>query len=83
MAEVKIELLFKELSSRVDELEDKNAALKLLLTAMIASNTQEQSQQLKQYLSDWKKLTLQGQIADSNPLLNRLREIESVVGELK
>lgn len=80
MAEVKTELLIKELSARVDELEDKNAALKYLLIAMFASCTPEQSQQLRGHLSEWKRLN-----SDQMPdfLHRRLKEIESVVGELK
>ena len=80
MSEVKTELLVKELSARVDELEDKNAALKLLLAAMFASSTPEQSQQLTAYLSEWKRLN-SGQTPDS--VSSRLKEIESIVGELR
>ncbi|WP_131632008.1 hypothetical protein [Enterobacter kobei] len=80
MSEVKTELLVKELSARVDELEDKNSALKLLLAAMFALSTPEQSQQLTAYLSEWKRLN-SGQTPHS--VSRRLKEIESVVGELR
>ncbi|EJA4670684.1 hypothetical protein MVR12_005713 [Escherichia coli] len=84
MSAVTVDLLIKELSARVDELEANNTALKHAFTATFSCLPAEVTQQTREILREWYELSVKGAPASVVDSFDKsLKEIETVVGSLK
>lgn len=83
MSDVSPELLIKELSARLEELETKNKAHEIILNTLVVSFTREQKNVLISNLKSKFDLAInQGALGLRETFESQKKAVESVVGRL-